>query len=80
MFYGCKSLKELDLSNFNTIKVEYMQCMFSNCISLKKLNISNFIVGKNTIRYDIFDKCNALQNSKELKNFLGFKDDSCTFI
>ena len=42
MFSGCSSLKELNLSNFNTNNVINMSCMFWECISLKELNLSNF--------------------------------------
>ena len=31
MFFGCSSLKELNLSNFNTHNVTNMNCMFSGC-------------------------------------------------
>ena len=31
MFYGCSSLKELNLSNFNTNNVIYMNSMFNGC-------------------------------------------------
>ena len=39
MFYGCKSLKSIDLSNFNTQNVTNMSHMFSRCKSLHKKNI-----------------------------------------
>ena len=42
MFYGCSSLKSLDLSNFDTSKVTYMSYMFYECTSLESLDISNF--------------------------------------
>ena len=42
MFTSCSSLKELDLSNFNTNNVRAMCHMFTGCSSLKELNISNF--------------------------------------
>ena len=42
MFYGCSSLKELNLNNFNTINVKDMVNMFSGCSSLKELNLGNF--------------------------------------
>ena len=42
MFYRCSSLKELNLSNFNTNNVTNMEYMFSECSSLKDLNLSNF--------------------------------------
>ena len=31
MFRGCRSLKELNLNNFNTNNVTNMSCMFSYC-------------------------------------------------
>ena len=31
MFYGCSSLKELNLSTFNTDNVTYMGYMFHGC-------------------------------------------------
>ena len=42
MFLGCSSLKELNLSNFNTNNVNDMVGMFLGCSSLKELNLSNF--------------------------------------
>ena len=42
MFYGCSSLKELNLNNFNTNNVTDMRDMFSGCRSLKELNLNNF--------------------------------------
>ena len=39
MFNGCKSLINLDLSNFNTESVKDMSNMFQNCYSLQKDNI-----------------------------------------
>ena len=42
MFNGCKSLKELNISKFNTNNVINMKSMFEYCNSLKKLDISNF--------------------------------------
>lgn len=44
MFYNCSSLENLDLSSFNTAKLEYMDEMFNGCTSLKtvKLNGPNF--------------------------------------
>ena len=43
MFYGCSSLKELNLNNFNTNNVTDMYGMFRGCSSLKELNLNNFI-------------------------------------
>ena len=42
MFYGCKSLTQLDLSNFTTSNVISMKSMFDNCKALTQLDLSNF--------------------------------------
>ena len=39
MFYGCSSLTNINLSNFNTNNVTNMSWMFDECSSLKKENI-----------------------------------------
>ena len=39
MFSGCKSLTNLNLSNFNTQNVTNMEWMFSWCKSLKKRKV-----------------------------------------
>ena len=44
MFYGCSSLKYLDLSNFLTFNVISMKYMFSKCTSLISLNLSSFTI------------------------------------
>ena len=51
MFYNCSKLISIDLSKFNTSKVDNMERMFTNCINLKYLDISNFNFSniKNTI-------------------------------
>ena len=36
MLYGCKSLTNIDLSNFNTQNVTNMSFMFSKCYSFSK--------------------------------------------
>ena len=42
MFADCNSLTYLDLSNFNTQNVIYIDRMFLNCNSLKKGDIINY--------------------------------------
>ena len=39
MFYGCSSLTNIDLYNFNTNNVTNMNGMFGQCKSLQKENI-----------------------------------------
>ena len=41
MFYGCSSLKELNLNNFNTNNVTNMSFMFSGCLNELKLKIKS---------------------------------------
>ena len=43
MFYGCQSLKELNVSNFKINFVRDLSGMFLWCRSLRNLNISNFV-------------------------------------
>ncbi len=47
MFYGCKSLTTLDISNFDTSNITDMSRMFYNCSSLTFLDISNSDVNDN---------------------------------
>ena len=42
MFYGCSSLKELNLSNINTNNVTNISYMLCRCSSLKELILTNF--------------------------------------
>ena len=42
MFYNCTSLKELELSKFDTSNVIDMNEIFYGCESLRELNLSNF--------------------------------------
>ena len=62
MFNGCSSLKELNLSNFNTNNVLDMSCMFEGCSSLKELNLCNFNTNNVAMIGSMFEGC-----SDELK-------------
>ena len=42
MFRNCKSLKSIDLSNFNTQNVNNMRGMFHGCRYLSNIDLSNF--------------------------------------
>ena len=41
MFYGCSSIKELNLINYNTNNVTNMWCMFRGCLYELKLNLKS---------------------------------------
>ena len=72
MFFGCSSLKELNLSNFNTNKVTDMRSMFSDCSSLEELDISNFNTNHVEVMEWMFFRCSSL---KEL-NLPNFNNDT----
>jgi surface protein len=69
MFQGCKKLKSLDISNFNTSRVINMHYIFENCNSLTSLDLSNF---NTTLAIDlgnIFYNCWSL-TSIDVSNFV----------
>ena len=68
MFSGCSSLKELNLSNFNTNNVTNMSYMISGCSSLKGLNLSNFNTNNATDMSYMFSECSSLKGLN-LSNF-----------
>ena len=68
MFSRCSSLKELNISNFNTINVTDMGYMFSGCSSLKELNLSNFNINNVTDMGGMFYRCSSLKELN-LPNF-----------
>ena len=60
IFYSCISLKSIDLSSFNTSKVENLNYAFYNCKSLISLNLSNFKTPKLIVSVFMFEKCSNL--------------------
>ena len=68
MFYECSNITEIDLSNFNTSKVNEMRSMFYGCSSLTSLNLSNFDTSKVKRMNDMFGGCISLI-SLNLSNF-----------
>ena len=76
MFFGCKELTKLDLSNFNTQNVNTMECMFYGCNHLASLDLANFSTDRIINMLDMFGECYALAkvddsnfNSNTLKIF-----------
>ena len=68
MFFDCKSLTSLDLSNFDTRNVTDMSHMFQNCQKLPSLDVSSFKTSKVTDMSLMFTTCAAL-TSLDLSNF-----------
>ena len=61
MFSGCKAIKEINVLNFDTENVKFMDYMFHKCSSLKLIDISNFTFENVFVEY-MFSNC-----SNELK-------------
>ena len=61
MFYGCSSLKKLNLSHFNTMNIHSMSHMFDYCKSLKTLDISNFTINNFMDFNFMFEDCSFLE-------------------
>ena len=68
MFYNCKTLTELDVSNFDTSNVTTMKSMFYNCSSLASLDASNFNTSNVTDMSTMFYNCSSLA-SLDVSNF-----------
>ena len=62
MFYNCKSLTNLDFSNFNTEDIINMEYMFFQCKSLTNINFSNFNTENITNMEYMFYKCKSLSD------------------
>lgn len=61
MFYGCKSLENIDLSGFDTRNIVEMRCMFMNCKNLKQLDLSGFSTGNVCEMTNMFFRCSSLE-------------------
>ena len=62
MFYECKKLSSLDLSDFDTSHVTNMRNMFSFCEKLEKLDLSGFDTSRVTNMQRMFIFCRNLQS------------------
>ena len=68
VFGGLSELTSVDLSNFDTSKVQNMSRMFASCYKLTTLDLSNFDTRKVTDMNGLFDDCWKLANLN-LSNF-----------
>ena len=68
LFYYCRSLTTLDLSNFNIINVTDMYNMFSNCVNLTTLDVSNLNTSNVTNMSYMFGYCKSL-TTLDVSNF-----------
>ena len=68
MFYGCKTITALDLSNINTDNITDMSYVFTSCINLTDINVSNFDTSNVINMSNMFSSCSVLDNL-DLSNF-----------
>ncbi len=61
MFYECKNLRKMDLSEFDTSKVTDMGWMFYSCQSLAEIDVSGFDTSKVINMYSMFYDCSNLK-------------------
>ena len=76
IFEGCSSLKQLNLSNFNTNNVTNMNCMFHKCSSLTDLNISNFNTDNVTDMRDMLYRCTEQFKMKNKDQYKNIKEEA----
>ncbi len=76
MFYGCSSLRELNVNNFNTNNVTYMRRMFYECSSLRGLNLNNFDTYKATDISGIFLGCSDELKRKIKRKYDNFSEEA----
>ena len=62
MFYNCKDITEIDLSNFDSSQIEDMSLMFFKCSSLIYLNFSKINTSKVTTMSNMFYGCSSLSS------------------
>lgn len=68
MFAGCKSLEELDLSNFSLGNVTMAYSMFEDCTNLKTVNL-DFVVPTSNLQY-----CDCMfRGCESLTTIVGFE-------
>ena len=76
MFAGCSSLKDINLSTFNTDKVTNMAFLFYDCSALKNPDMTGFSTANVTDMRRMFYGCSAI-TELDLDNF---KTDKVTTV
>jgi surface protein len=84
LFRNCTNIKSIDLSSFDSSKVNNMYYMFGRCFNLEEINLNNFNTEKVTNMSCCFNKCKNLKkltfplsfNTKNAQN-MEFMFHSC---
>ena len=62
MFSNCEKLEKIDLSSFDTSKVEDMEDMFNGCEALEYLDLTGFDTSSVTSTESVFLNCKGLKD------------------
>ena len=76
MFSECSSLRELNLSNFNTNNVTNMAGMFCECSSLRELDLSNFNTNIVIDMRGMFSGCSDQFKNKIRSEYKNIKEEA----
>jgi surface protein len=68
LFYDCSALTSINVTNFDTSNVMYMNHMFRGCSSLTTLNVTNFDTSNVTTMEAMFSRCSGL-TTLDVTNF-----------
>lgn len=86
MFYCCKAIQNLDVTNFDTSNVTNMSSLFNRCTGLKSLDVSNFDTSKVTNMSNMFVECTQVPEL-DISNFntdnvtdMNYMFSSCTSL
>ena len=63
MFFGCSSLTNINLSNFNTNNITVMRYMFAKCSSLTNIDLFKFNTNKVIDMKGMFYGCGKLNRN-----------------
>ena len=70
LFRNCTNVTRVDLSSFDSSKVNNMYYMFSRCFNLEEINFNNFNTEKVTNMSHCFNKCKCLKTLIFPSNFI----------
>ena len=62
MFFGCRSLEEVDLSCLDTSRVRTMAHLFHNCHALRRASLRGLDLSQVTSLWSAFDHCESLED------------------
>jgi len=77
MFSGCSSLREVDISNLNTMNVSHFDNMFSGCSSLNEIKIFGFNTNVEYADFErMFFRCPEELKTKIRNKYKNIKEEA----